>query len=655
MSQQYLDKYSSKISKRQTDQILQLLTEKRQAGEIRTVDEFIQRLNSLVQDLASTEISPSLKIFEAIDDETIDSETFNYMLARVEDDLVAAFEEANNIDEIQQSHRAVMRDMVFKTIGRGINRLESKLSAASTRDGSGIEILKVTFNDVSEKTTRNASDFGSLFSDPRAGKIINQDAFIEEVGDRLSLAKSTDEDYSIKKIKQIFDTSFPQSELIVEPSGTNLSNVIDKTEGTYWAQSLLFKKIQPYAKIKLELTLPTYKDFNHIEIEPITDKGLILETVEYEDKDLSMTTIWNEELVVDAPVRIHFQRVGANKLYLTLRNNNGIPVDFKYDPKTTSRDINSLSEVLSDIVPSVQIKNIIGILPSDDFIFSGYAYIFGLDNIRVGLSIYENQSIYVSEPFGITKKIGNLSLSTSGTRPFGSSPTAIPSNTSTIYDGNDSDFYFSSIEYWVAKRDYDAKGNTIRTLHFPIIPQTTTRINHERLVLSDKSNSSIIRNDVGYTTLFTSRTLGNVKVYENGSLLTYNVDWLDDTSATDKTPNSGSPMRFKIRILNPLVGDIYTVSYTPMKSTTRGVLSTFSAYTGTGPEIVDMVGDLSVRYVADNNILLEQTDADVKSSDIFVVVILKNNSSRNALSATVEEFALSIGLIDPAISERYSG
>jgi len=46
--------------------------------------------------------------------EIIDSETFNYMLERIQDDLEAGFEEANNIEEVQNSHRSIMRDAFLK-------------------------------------------------------------------------------------------------------------------------------------------------------------------------------------------------------------------------------------------------------------------------------------------------------------------------------------------------------------------------------------------------------------------------------------------------------------------------------------------------------------------------------------------------------------
>jgi hypothetical protein len=672
MSIKYLDKFASKIGKRQADQVLQLLNEKRQAGEIRTVDEFISRLDNLIRDLTSTTLAPTLKIFEAEEDEVIDSETFNYMLDRVRDDLKAGFEESENIDEIQRSHRAIMRDMVLKQIRRAINELNSKLSIYEKKKLSGNDASEIIFStfDLSEgRTSRNGiSQPGILFSDPRTGKSIEKNAYIEEVGDRLTLSKKTSREYIFKKAVQVFDSTYPQSQVVVQLPDTKLSNIIDRTNDTYWIQSLLFENIQPYAKIRLQLNIDTERDINYLEIEPVSDKGLILEAIDYEDSALNIQSISNTDVDLNQPVRVNFQRVSVGKVFLTFRNENAIPTDFEYNPDVQelsyllhnqqpggdTPDLSGISEVLNDIVPSPTVKDIVGILTKDRFEFSGYSYLFGLDNVRVGLSLYDRESIYVSQSKRV-EDLGQVYLTTDETRPVASSVTATPSNTTTTYDGTDSNFYFSSIEYWVIKRDVDSEGNVIATNRYPILPRTNDRINHERLPLIEKSNASLDYSDTGKTMFFVDRTAGSVKVYRNGNLLVYGADWTDATE--NKTPNSGSAMEFKIKIENPLIGDIYTVTYTPSFSNTRGIPDTLSEFTGSGIDIVDLRGDLSVRYVDNNTLLFNKgnLDKEVFASDIFMCIILKNNSSRNALSAAVEEFTLSMGTKDISKTEDFNG
>lgn len=655
MAIQYLDKFTKKIDKRQVDQVLQKLNEKRQAGEIRTVDEFLSRLQDLIRDLTATQISPTLKIFSGKEDEVIDSETYNDMLDRIRDDFRSSFEEANNIDEMRQSQRAIMKDVVLKNIRRAIDELESKVDLYENKwnkYGSLFAAISSTFQEVSNnRTKRNIQQSGTIFSDPRNGKLIEKDSFTEK--DRLTLSSSVEEEYTIKKIEQVFDSSFLQSDLIVQLPSTNINNIIDQQSYTYWIQSLLFTDIQSYAKIKLLLIFATEKDINYIEIEPITDKSIILESIEYEDTSFDIQTIHNTDIDFSSPTRINIPRISTKKIFLTFRNQNGIPVDFEYEDRISlfnqaidsSQDnktpyMANIDSDLNRIVSSATIKNIIGIVPSNEESFSGYSYTFGIDNIRAGLNLYDNQSIYITPSLKITEELGQVSLEAKETRPKASSPTDTPSNSSTTYDGNDSDFYFSSIEYLVIKRDFDISGNIIKTSKYPIFPSDVTRIHHERLLLTEKSILTLINNDIGRTLMFTDKTYGNVKVYRNGYLLTYGVDWFDVSSVPNKTPNSGGPMCFKIKIDNPLIGDIYTVTYTPMKSNTRGIPKNLSPFSGSGIDVVDMSGDLSVRYINNNRLLFTKVNPKVVHSEIFLSIISRNNSSRDTLSSVVEDFVL---------------
>lgn len=656
MAVKYLDKFATKIDSRQVDQVLQKLNEKRQAGEIRTVDDFLSRLQDLVRDLTSVELSPTLDIFPAVEDEVIDSETYNDMLDRIRDDFRSSFEEANNIDEVRQSHQAIMKDVVFKNIRRAIDELESKVDLYENKwnkYGSVSQSLESTFKEVNEnRTKRNIPQPGTIFSDLRNGRLIENDAIIEEAGDRLTLSSTTSEEYTVKKIRQIFDPSFPQSSLVVQLPSTSIDNIIDQEQYTYWVQSLLFENIQSYAKIKLELTLPVEKDINYIEIEPITDKGIILELIEYEDTSFNCQSIHNTDILFISPIRINFSRISTKKLFITFRNENGVPVDFRYNEETPlfdqaiSQPDSSSSRGYSDlnnIISSATVKNIIGIVPFTDKEFSGYSYTFGVDNIRAGLNLYDSESIYVSKPVRIDERVGQIFLETNETRPKATDPSSVPSNTSTTYDGNDSDFYFSSIEYLAIKRDFDAFDNIIQTSRYPVIPNKSNRIHHERLLLTEKSVLTSLINDVGGTLLFTDKAAGDVKVYRNGYLLTYGIDWIDVTTIENKTPNSGNPMCFKIKIENPLSGDIYTATYTPMRSNTRGVPKVLSPFTGAGVDIVDLSGDLSVCYVSNNDILFKNTNPKVAYSEVFLGVIIRNNSSREALSSAVEDYKLFIG------------
>ena len=137
-------------------------------------------------------------------------------------------------------------------------------------------------------------------------------------------------------------------------------------------------------------------------------------------------------------------------------------------------------------------------------------------------------------------------------------------------------------------------------------------------------------------------------MFWNGTQLTYNINWVDNTTTADKTPDNGDPMAFKIKVLDALPGDIYTVTYTPLTSSTRAIPQNISTYTGTGLDVVDLTGDLTVRLLPSQIIAVDRgiNEADVASSKVFFIIIIRNNSSRNTLTAAVEEFMLVLGSKD---------
>jgi len=667
MATKYLEKFNRIIDKRQADQVLKLLNKKKQAGEIRTVQEFVEQLDTLIRELTQTELTPTLKLFEAKSDETIDSGTYNFMLERIEDDLIAGFEEATNINEVQKSHQAVIRDVVFKKMRQAIAELEAKSGMYefmdNSSDGFGVSIFS-TFREVGEnRTTRSNAQTGTMssivFSDPRTGVFFetnDEDASIDLIGERLTLT-NTKIEYDIKKVRQIFDSEAPRSELIVDPPSVKIENIIDGEGGTYWVQTSLFSSIKPYVKTKLEFELPGTVDINFIEIEPISLHGVVLESVEYVDGNNSVTTLLDPEQSLLTPVALMFEKTGTNKVILTFRNDNPDWIEFEYNsadnslfdqtymqpPETFAPELRSMMEDLKNILTSVQVKDVIGIFDSSKDTFSGYEFTIGLDNVRIGLSSYASKSIYIS-PFKNIEQIGQVGLTVSETRPVASSVNTSSSSTSTTYDTSDGNFFFSSIEYWVIKRDINVNEQVVQITRFPILPLNTTRLHHERLLLTKKSSGGQRINDVGSTMFFTDETVGTVKVHRNGYLLA-DTDWTDITTSTEKTPGNGDPMKFNIRIENPYVGDIYTVTYTPMTSTTRSVPVSLSAYTGSGIDVVDLKGDTSIRTLSSHIVAIDKavTESDAVRSDIGLCVIIRNNSSRNALSSAVEEYRLVIG------------
>jgi len=683
---QYLQKFAGTIGKRQSEQILKLLSQQRNSGQIRSVQEFTQKLQGLMFDLTSTVLTPSLKHWMAEQGEDIDSETYNFMLDRVEDDLSAGFEEANNIDEVQRSHEAIVRDVILKNLRAGVNELDSKITLFEflNKDTRGFDsaIFSTFRESKDERTQRQGTQATLLFRDPRElGELIptSQDADVELIGERLVLATDLSPFYTVADVRQIFDSESPQSELIVEPAGTNLRNIVDDTQGTYWIQSLLFSEKKEFVKVKVELNLGTVREINIIEIEPAAQFGIVVEDISYVDGNNTVVNLGIPERFIDAPASIRFRKIATDRIIITFRNDNSCKTNFQFNedvqplfgqaldqpPLKVEPKPDSLSKELDEAIASPKIKAVLGLKQRTRQEFQGYDFTTGIDNVRVGLTEHQNRSIYISSPLEVCG-VGELGLRTLESRPYLEGLGQDVKFTSTTYDitndtsltddstllvGETSNTYFiGSIEYWVVKQDVDSEGQLLQTTTFPVLPLEVGRVEHERLVLTGKSATTLSEPDLGEAMFFTNRTDGNIKVYRNGVLITDNTGvplasdgWQDVSTVADRTPGNGTPMKFKVQILDRLPGDIFTISYNPVTSSTQALPKNLSEFTQVGGlNTVDLVGDLSARMCAGQIVILNRIGEDDANQDsnVFLVIILRQNAAEATLTPAVEEYTL---------------
>jgi hypothetical protein len=685
----YLDKFRGTLNQRQADQVFKLLNKQRNLGQIRSIEEFTRRLDTLIRELTGTVMQPTLKVFQASEGSVASSEQFNFMLDRTQDDLSAGFEEALNIDEVQVSHEALVRDVILKNLRAGVAELESKIGLYEflNKDPRGFDssIFSTFRESKEERTSRGLPETSSLFVDPRTGVLFptSEDATIELIGERLTLATSQKDFHPIHDIRQVFDATSPQTDKIVTPPGMDLRNVIDDTNGTFWSQSWLFPTKQSYVKIQLELDLGVTREINFIEIEPVSTTGFFLEAVHYLDGSNVYQNLNLPEHFLTGTAGLRIKKTATRRLIFTFRSENGQYTNFEFTNQDTllnqSQSIKkdklvdptsaAMSADLSLLVSSQKVKDIIGIQTETPQIYNGYEFTIGFDNIRVGLAQYESSSVYVSTPLD-SSSAAVVGLRALESRPYIDPVDGLVKFTSTTYDGDDNIYYIASIEYWLTKQDLDADGNLVRTTVFPIMPLETGRVMHERLILTEKSVSTLAEPNIGDLMFYTTYDLahptldGNIIVYRNGVPLP-NVDadplavdgWCStETSDADRTPDALRRMRFRIKIIGGLIGDIYTVSYTPMVSTTTVIPQ--PPYTTldyrTGLQIVDLVGDLSARVGEGQAIFTEALGGSktIASSKYYCAIILRQNTADPTVSPAVEEYTLFAGRRD---TTKFSG
>lgn len=660
----YLVEFRDLITKRQTAQVLNLLNEKRSIGQIRTVDEFNSQLNGLVKDILDTVLQPSLKLFMARGLEPIDSESYNYMLDRLQDDLDAAFEEANNINTVVNSHEAIIRDIVMKRLREALSDLERRLATYKffDEDNGGLtQALYSTFKEGSVRVGRGAKEV-LLFTDPRTNTLlkVNDDAVIDVGAERLVLSEEEVVTYTITRAEQIFDSEAQQSELPVEPAFSSIQNMTDGVKGTYWLQSLLFSQLQDEVKVKVGLSLGGPRDINFVEVEPATRNGVILDTIEYIDSANELKTLSSPSLFISARKKIAVDRVAAKKIILTFKNISPRKVEFEYNTNVVplfdqaineplegwAPDLKSAEKELYNLIDDKQIKSMLNITdPTENSsVFVGYEYSFGIDNVWVGEVKYNDVGIYAAGKVEV-EKLGRLALRATESRPVTSGQSIV--DTATTYDLGDTNMVHSSIEYYIFRKDYGEDDVLLRSAIVPIIPKNVSRINHERLLLTEQSVGDAIK-DIGFTRFFTNRTSGDVKVFKNGVEINDVTDggsegWEDISDSDDRTPNTGDPMTMKIQVTSPSEGDIYTISYDVLTSTTGVLPTTLNEFvTRSGALVADLSGDLSSVMLSDNSVSINKDllGVDVATSDVYLIIILRRNTSSTTVTAAVEDFVL---------------
>jgi hypothetical protein len=656
----YIEKFNSTIRKTQTEQILKLLNKQRSTGQIRTVEEFTTKLENLVRQLTETTIVPTMQVFEAEKKQETSSETFNFMLDRVEDDLTTGFAEAYNIDQVQRAHEAIVRDVVLKNLKHGIAELESKVGLyeflQGDKNGFTSSIFSTFRESRDERTARAANkQVAALFTDPRTGSSTvanSEDANIDLVGERLTLGFDTKQMFDARNVVQLFDSdTITSSEAVTRP-GTKVRNIVDGQKGSYWVQAVVVKNNYTALTTKLEFDLPGTKTINFVELEPANVYPFRLKKIYYYDSSNIVRLLVEPNLLISSNTAYIFPTVTTGKIILEFESFTKRRTNFQITSANQliwqaignpNPSLAGLSSGFQNVQLPVSVKDVIGIPLIKNRSVQGNTFEIGFDNVRFGQGVYSNKSIYVSKPLKVNDPL-QIGLKVDEKRPSAETLAQVPEMTSTTYDTEDNVLFHSSIEYWVVKRDFDRARNIVATYKMPILPTGVERVHHERLVLTERSSSSVFLPDTGYLMFFADEEISNLKFYRNGTLMPTS-DWVNVTTEDNKTPNTGTRMRFKVKVKNILAGDIFTVSYSPVLSSTISVPDTLQEYSPSGISVVDVSGNLSGRVVHDQLLLVNKgpNPDTVTSSQIYMVIMLRNNTSDTSLTPAVEEYTLVIG------------
>jgi len=664
----YLDKFRSTLPTTQGNQLLSRLTQKRDNGEIRTLDEFKDNLKALTANLLAEKIKPTFKLYRALVGVDTSSEQWNYMMQLIENDLATAFTEADNIEEVLEAHRNLIQDVSLKTIRYAIHELEAKISfyefVYQTRHGFDSSLFN-TFKETKDiAMTRTDELANTLYADPRNNSEqveTGEDASVDLVGERLTLGASSS--YIVAQSASWLNNSHShRGEITVSFSNSNINNIIDDTSNTYWIEPLLFSGPKSDgASVEICINFAALQNINFVEIEPAASYAMKLVSIDYFNMNNQRLTALSPDTYLTGPSKVYFSRIHAKAIVLRFQQVNYHEVQFSKSVGTGSNFHQALSgKGLYQIdVPAsaADLRNIL----SSDFLLTDilnvpavggplvryYQYMFGLDNVRCGYSLYRDRGIFVSKAHQVDQ-LGLVGVKVIETRPTETTDgditqTAFSYPTRTSLE--DTKYYHGAVEYWLSAYHYTADGYLITTDTLPVLPLDASRIYHEVLVFTHKSSVGEAYNNMGALRFFCSEDATDMQVYRNHMLLPYDSNgWRfvatgENTELTLATANAGAPMKRGIVIsggVDPV--DIYTVSYTPKLSNTSVVPQAGDTLF----QIIDMSGDQGVKLLSNNLVSFSPTRRGlaVAYTKLYLSVILRRTSAQEHLTPAVEEYML---------------
>lgn len=670
MADYYLNKLGLKLPSLQGHQIVRTLSNKKEKGEIRTLDSLKDKLKELTDVLLKNQLKPSLKVYVAEGKGDISSETYNDMTEHIEDDLVAAFTEADNLYEIMDSHNTLIKGVALQGIEVGLNHLEAQLVMYeflyNSEHGCDSAIFD-TFRDTSGSFIGYDLPIANfVYVDPKAMTLLSASnvAVVDVVGERLTLGTNLQTYIQPRGAEHLGGTYSTRTELDVSFSDSHILNIIDNKKDTFWVYPILCTSPLYYgAYAEIAIDLPSAQDISFVEIEPATDKPMTLVAIGYFDKNKSVRYLTiGEEVLNKEQARINFSTINTSRIILRFLQKNYKDSQFKRTEVSNINDIVKRSiasySFTGSVDEDVDVKN--GITSTFLLDTTGltanpiqdslryYEYTVGLDNIRVGTSSYREVGIYALNKKTIDD-LRLIALRTQETRPVQEYGEERIVQTVHTYPARtldeDKNFYHGSVEYWANVEFYNKQGTAVETIKtFPLLPLNASRIYHEQLTFSKKLNQNIILNDSGSLTHFLRDDIADVVVYKNMLPIPYGL-WLfvEDghySGLTVATPGMGERMRRGIKIVDRTKpSDRYTVSYTPLRSTSYSGSPSGATLLNT----VDLSGDYSVLLMKNNTVIIDPTKISSTAggvANVYLSIIIRRNSPNTRVSPAVEEVLL---------------
>ena len=653
----YLDKFVSSMPAAQGRQIMEILRNLKDIGTIKTVSEYNAKLQTLSAHLKSVEIQPIFKLLRGAIGEIIDSDRFNAMVKAIRMDLEAGFEEAENIATVLTMHKFLYKMTVLKTLRKAVSELEKTISLYEffNRDDEGfIDAQFNTFDTADGMATHRTDALAeNLYYDNNISEEIDEeeDAQVDLFGERLVMPTSTSRELNVAGIELIDDAETSSSNQNVQFTNSSIRSIIDQRRYTYWVYPILLESIASAGvKMKLRFDLGGMQEFNTMRIEPASPFPMTLEGISYigEDGDsysVSLDTIiesdksFNLGGITARFVTLTFRQDNHEEAYYYKDNNSNMATRLWEDTDPEEPDLGRIDRITSELeneIPDADLREALDLPSGEDWEkVQVYQYTFGLDNVRFYLDEYRMRGVFVGEKFTVEKP-GLIGLRATEVNP-------------TIEIGG-TDYNQFSFEYYVVKRDFASTGAFIEEQTLPILPlEYGGQVTNERLPLVSiegalVSNTALMRfvPDVGSQTPTIKKNLTEDLAISTDYTVEVNDsdDWQSDwddvlDEINGEAGSSTAPIPIKIKFTNPDPHSVYTIRYMP---------STRMADTDARPRKLSDYDSLQ-----DNTVIrtkIQKLSTEVASSDLYLVVVIRNNYIDPTETAAIEDYKLLVSSYD---------
>jgi hypothetical protein len=594
-----IEKFASTLGASQRANVNTLLAEGNIRGEVRTFDQFKSRLEEFLGDV-NLEAVPLTAIADVTANQLVSSALYNDMVRLIRLDLETVYTEVDNVCKIVDVHRAIQEKKI-KDIRDSLAALDSQISTlellSNDLDYGAAQFN--TFNAIGAGSLSKLSpQASSLYIDPRtAQNLINSiyEANVDAAREGLTLPLDDERAIVIQAISVEKGSDSTESDLAVDPDDNGLDNILEPNDGLYWVRSILLLDQDIYGNaksppsdgvtVRVRLDLSGFQEINSITLVPFTDSAFYIDSISYIDVDGGEFTILATPTAVAEQTTLTFSRIVTNTVYIDIRQPSYSELlDFYYSSAPADvAEIQSLATTSG--ISDMEIGGGGGQLYG-----KGLFYTMGFDYIGLGLSNYRDIGIYVSEPLSslgiITEALVTASVE---------------------YSTDDAGLPQDAIEFSLAKLNYDASGLLVNTEIFPVIYESGN-IEHEELVLASGLGQTRFFPDI--SSLVVSRDFTSLIIGTDYTVSINGQDFrssLADLIALDTA--SGVPQKLQIRILDPLITSVYTVSYTPT--------------TAVNSNQIVLTGDSNVEFYGRSVRFNYSPDTEIVRSDIYTVIMLR--------------------------------